>query len=812
MPQEALESVFVQREELALQITDRVRATAFSQKPQHTILTGPRGIGKTHLVSLLYYRLRDMEDLRGRLVIAWLREEEWGVTSYLDMLLRIIQALGSEDDGNGPLRERIDALYAVRRDRAAAAAELLIETAAKGKSLLLLLENLDELLQGMGPEGRAGLERFLRASPFCSVLATSQSLSAEVRSFCGWHMPSSCHVHRLEELTLEDATRLLGRIAGLKGDRQLAAFLETPKGLARVRALRNLAGGNHRAYVIFSHFLTRDTLDDLVEPLMQTLDDLTPYYQARMAWLLPVQRKIVTCMCECNHPVSLQEIASKCFLAPDEAYAQLAALRKIGQVHAFTIASDRYFELREPLMRLSIEVKKHRGRPVRMLVDFLRLWFSPAELQQRLALLPADSQLERSYAVPALQAGGDGSEHPRVQICCNEYNSALASGDDRRALEAARELVALRGSPADLSALGATLQSLERHQEALECYESLIALTPKDPLPWLLSASAHRKLGSLQEALRCCDRALEIDPKSARAWSDRGVLLQSCGQLEQALASLDLAIRLAPADPFLWMSRGITLSDLGSYAEAVESFEKAGQLDPADSTPGMYLCAALIEMKQYETALVQADRSLRNASSNPQLWALRGTALAGLERHGEALQALEHAIRLGETSPYVLHKRAEILLAEDQWRDGISALDEVLGRVDRAEQRSAAETVAVVRTCLRWTHDEAGLQLRLRLLLLVYLKHQALASLARALVESIPDIVAAPRHESQARRWSDCWRSTAGSRSEFRLPLRLLDAAITYHETSDVRVLMELPYEERVLLEPLLGIQVQATA
>jgi len=74
----------------------------------------------------------------------------------------------------------------------------------------------------------------------------------------------------------------------------------------------------------------------------------------------------------------------------------LEILRKIGHLQSFVVGQERFFELREPLMRLSIEVKKHRGKPIHLLVDFLRLWYSPAELQQRLAALPANA----TWSVP----------------------------------------------------------------------------------------------------------------------------------------------------------------------------------------------------------------------------------------------------------------------------------------------------------------------------------------------------------------------------------------------------------------------------
>src|SRR6266540_5308985 len=96
MTLEALEALFVQREDLARRISERIHESTLTPSKHHTLLIGPRGIGKTHLISLIYYRIQAMDDLRDRLLIAWLREHEWGVTSILDLLSRIVRALLGE--------------------------------------------------------------------------------------------------------------------------------------------------------------------------------------------------------------------------------------------------------------------------------------------------------------------------------------------------------------------------------------------------------------------------------------------------------------------------------------------------------------------------------------------------------------------------------------------------------------------------------------------------------------------------------------------------------------------------------------------
>ncbi len=54
-----------------------------------------------------------------------------------------------------------------------------------------------------------------------------------------------------------------------------------------------------------------------------------------------------------------------------------------------------------------------------------------------------------------------------------------------------------------------------------------------------------------------------------------------------------------------------------------------------------------------------------------------------------------------------------------------------------------------------------------------------------------------------AENWLATWKREAISKSELELPIRLLEAAVTFRKTMDRRVLLALPLEERQLLEPL---------
>jgi transcriptional regulator with AAA-type ATPase domain len=58
MDGETLEVIFVQREALAADLVERIRESVLTQNKLHTLIIGARGMGKTHLVSLVHYRVQ----------------------------------------------------------------------------------------------------------------------------------------------------------------------------------------------------------------------------------------------------------------------------------------------------------------------------------------------------------------------------------------------------------------------------------------------------------------------------------------------------------------------------------------------------------------------------------------------------------------------------------------------------------------------------------------------------------------------------------------------------------------------------------
>jgi tetratricopeptide (TPR) repeat protein len=573
MTPDTLEALFVQREKLAQSLVERLRESIQTSNKHYMLLIGPRGIGKTHLVALVYHRLQAMDDLCDQMRVAWLREEEWGITSFLDLLLRILRALQEQYDDTD-LDERIEALFGRDAEEATRAAADLLTDYVGDRTLVVMLENLDDIFDGLGDEGQQQWRAYLQNHSNTAVLATAQSLfngvSLRTSPFYGFF-----DVRHLPQFTLDDAVNLLHNVAEHEGDDDLAAFLETPTGRARVRAVHHLAGGNPRVYVIFSQFLSAEALDALVEPFMQMLDELTPYYQARMQWLSPQQRKIVEFLAERRGAVPVKTIAERNFMTHQTASGQLRSLRDSGYVQARKVGRESHYELREPLLRLVIEVKKYRSAPIRLLVDFLRLWYTRTDLQQRMAVLGPEAAMERTYVQEALATMETETSSMVVKSCQRDFDRHYEAGAYEQALRVANELVEVRGNAIDWAIRGCTLGDMDRHEEALESYEHAIGIEPDFAEVWNDYGAALWRLDRHEEALSSFDRAIQLSPHLAIAWHNRGVALGRLNQHEEALDSFNQILESSPEDAHVWNQRGVALANLGRFEEALESYKRA---------------------------------------------------------------------------------------------------------------------------------------------------------------------------------------------------------------------------------------------
>jgi tetratricopeptide (TPR) repeat protein len=745
-----------------------------------------------------------MEELKDRLVIAWLREEEWGVTSFLDFLLRVFRALAKVKD-DPKIEKQISTLFSMPSRNAEFEAAEMLRKFIGNKTLLIIIENLDDLFGGIADEGQKRLRAYLQQESFITLLATAQSLfngvSLETSPFYGFF-----RIQTLKELTQDEAADLLRNISRLQKDTELAEFIQTPLGHARINAIHHLAGGNHRIYVILSQFLSRNSLNELVDPFMKALDDLTPYYQSRMAWLSPQQRKVVEFLCERRGATSVKEIAKYGFMTQQTASSQLVTLKEKGYVRAIRIGRRSYYELREPLLRICVEVKNQREQPVRLLVEFLRLWFSPKELQKRLSSLTEEGteSHERVYILSALRSSEDRYQDQATTAFEEEMNSCLQAKDYVRASKLANDLVARRGKPIDFLNMGYCKAGLGKQEDALLSFRMSVEKDPTYSWGWILKGLTEDVLDKKDDAMVSFTTATTVDPENYAMWDYLGEAQLSRKNYDSALKSFRLAISLKSDDPRALTGEGKALSGLDRDAEAATAFEKALALDPKNIDTQIEYGLTQFYINKFDRAIAVFDKILVEAPNLPAVLALKAFVLTHDAKHEEALVDLEKALALFPNDGLLISYRGINFVALGSIEKGFDELEHGFSLDPDKEFVSGLCYRLLNYLIPQFSKNDKSWNLALSRLFELYSRNNLLTELGQAIVRSLTSL---EREPSLISSMLGRLRDEASAHQELEIPLRLFEAGCMYLEKRDRSALLSLPSEERSLLLPLLGLE-----
>ena len=682
MDRESLEAVFVGRDDVMEDVLSRITASIRSPQKQYILLVGPRGSGKTHLLALAYHRLIasfDADDAGDSVAIALLKEEEWGVASYLDLVVRILRALAEE-------APRLNAEIANVYDRfskdpvdAEAFAVRLLRRHSEGKTLLLLCENLVDLFHGLDDEGQKRWRAAIQENGNWAIVATTPQLFAALtlqdNPFYGFFT-----IRALEKIDLETGIDLLSKKAIHDDKSDLAEFLRTPLGRARARAVHHLAAGNHRAYVVLFDFLDKESLEDLVGPFMHMVDDLTPYYQERMRRIPPAQRKIVEFLCLKGTPATVKDISTSCLMSQQTTAKQIGELETAGFVSRNRSGRNTFCELSEPLMRICIEVKDNKTQHFRLFVEFLRHWFTSRELERRHAAYQHDAPcaaLDRLHVEEAVRCSLADRQEPLMDALHVEAERCWDAGDFPGLAMVQEALAQNSGTARDYGAWVFALVQVGDGQSAITVGREAAARHPKDDYVLLNLTQAYFMEDRFGEALATIDQAILLAKRCVHHCARANILLR-LERFEEAIADAEAGL---DADPEHWHS----------FEQIIQGFVGLGRLRDAEaraydlvqrapSEPSALLVAAKFHASQGQLnrALEYTDRVLGIDADHQDARQLRGLVLFDMaEYHSATVDLRQHASR--DPQSVRTHCRlADALLWSGEFKEAIEVAGHLL--------------------------------------------------------------------------------------------------------------------------------------
>ena len=707
-------AAFIARKELLRFFLAQIIATPDGQAARHHLIVAPRGYGKTSLLRRIQIAMRTEEKFTTRFLPLTFREEQHNVIS-LDIFWRnCLQALAEAREDEGASEEELDALdhlweqfpprNQLKRDQQDGApmfAAFQAECQRLGRRPVLLIDNLDSLLAGLG-QHQWGLRATLQTADGPILIAAAprypESMSDHTSAFFDFF-----RITTLPRLCDHEVMTCLRELAVKRGDKGTTVLQLLDSDPGRISALNTLAGGNPRTLGVLYTVLEAHMSDDILTQLSAMLDTFTGWYQARTEELPLQSRAVFDALALHWDPMTAADLVQTTGLEIQTVSSQLSRLEKSGFVEAVPLSkrkktrngyqvSERFFNIWYLMRNGSRRTRK----AVSFLTAFLRACFSKRELNamgRNLLRSGSDrvesclayascmrgTRLKRQLLDHAEQAIASDPKHAELRPLVAE----LRNGEDMRpqahkwannasiyygkqefskAEQALRKAINIdQNNTSILNNLGLVLSQLGRMEEAETAYRKAIECEPNRVTVWTNLGKLFHDLDRKEEAEEAYRKAIAFEPNHVYAWHRLGELLKDLGRKEEAEQAYRKAIECEPSFVYAWTSLGILLQNLDRVEEAEDTYRKAIEFEPSDAYAWHKLGNLLYDLDRNEEAEQAYRKAIKCDSTYVYAWASLGILLQNLGRVEEAEDTYKRAIECEPNDAYAWHKLGNLL-------------------------------------------------------------------------------------------------------------------------------------------------------
>ena len=651
---------------------------------QHWMLVGPRGIGKSHLLSLLYYKITNDEKLRN-LWIPVLFPEELRMAGTLSKFLEraareICQDLEKTNDSlAAELKSRIDGIKKVRADERTEYLFSVLTWLHKstGRFILLITENLQQLLgKRISIIEQKKLRAYLQTEEAVLLIGSATTVfdALHDHSHPFYHF---FHISRLEDLSFDDLKSLVINLLTDGNQHELAKKVTANE--ARIRALYSFTGGNPRIAVFLADMLKAEMPDEMMAVMDKILDEMTPYFEAILNEIPRHQEEILNTLAAYEPAQSPKDIAGHLEVPQPTVRNYLKQLKEDGYVRvAFSKGRYSYYCLKEYLYRIWYQMRDSGHREeTRWLMELLLMLYSQAaiaEEKRRLDQCASTTNTNVFYNTLISNTASFIAENPDyykvIEMCvaatgvsgnallqCKELFKRVSKFEKNEEYEEAIKICVeiLKVNPLDYSVYfrwGYYLVCLARYDEAIEKFAKASEINQKSEF---LEMAEILHLGfwgvclriqcRYEEAIDKFKEVAELMPDSSTAYQAWGVCLSDLCRYDEAKQRYLKAIEINPKYEKTYLAWGQSLMKQRRYDDAIKKFQHASKINPKSEHAYKAWAAALMELKEYDKAIKIYEGRLANNKDCMIIYSY-GKALFELKRYHEALVQFQKLIDL----------------------------------------------------------------------------------------------------------------------------------------------------------------------
>jgi Flp pilus assembly protein TadD len=566
--------LFIARKPLFERIMQRMNQEVTDSIPQHYLLVGVRGMGKTMLLRRLAVELSDAA-YKDKFVGLSFPEEQYNIDRLSKFWLNALDALANtlQKEGDEAAAKRLDKeieqleTIKIEDKKSEASYQLLVSRCHElGRRPVFLLDNLNLIFDRLTEVEHSLIRSLITANNAPIFVGASADL---VKNDYQAPFYDAFDVEYLPKLDFQQTLTLIQYLADVTGQTDFKNILY--QNLARLEALHQLTGGNVRTLILLFRLIVKDfTASDIYQDLESLVDDMTPIYKAQFEEFPPQTQLVLDAIALLWDPCNLDAIREFTNLETGKISAHLDRLQKAGWIQKLGSRKKSTYEISERFFNVWYLMRRgsrRQGYDLQWLTQFLQGWFNKKELRQilnsKLDNLDNLDEKELAYYLPMSRALGKTKTSQDYQEQFYKRLIALFDGNEQKVKDC------MGVKPEEIND-----QWFEEHK-----IEKKKRLAFEADLKFDEAVNAD-EVGKYEQAISIFKEALPHYKNPSRIWNYIGsILMDNLGHREEAEKAYRKAIEIDKNNSYPYSGLGNILSLTNRMKEAEDAYEKSIEID-----------------------------------------------------------------------------------------------------------------------------------------------------------------------------------------------------------------------------------------
>lgn len=623
-----IEQTFITRTGVFKYLFEKITSEGTGSIPQHYIVIGQRGMGKSTLLHRVAVELRKPPHNQVFIPLTY-PEEQYNIDRLSKFWLNSLDALGDALDKEGNLKELAELDSNVRtwanNAKHITSSEMYqhFEDWCQriGRRAILLVDNLNLIFDRISKEEQHELRAILMENNAPILLGASTTTIEDTIQY-GAPFYDAFQMTYLKKLSFEETLDILRNLAKISDNQRFLNSFMAYKG--RLHALYTLTGGTPRTLTMLYPLIQDGFSIDVQNDLEGLMDIATPLYKARFEELPPQMQVIVDAVALHWDPIHLKDLRTATQLENAQLAPQLKRLIEAGWLekqdayqekgNAYEI-SERFFNIWYLMRRSSRRQKKE----LLCLTKFLMTLYGEELPQMGRSALGKKSKNADQVSLNLALADGITDQDLAEKIREKSYHELweMAKTNKRILSDFAIPETFLSKKEDELFNKAFIFYYNSQFDKALEIFLEITDLNPKCVSAWYhIGAIYYDHFQKTEKAKFAFEKAIGIDNEDAFSWNGLGNVFQEdpskyleaekayyksikfnetffqpwnglgtlyhchLSKFKDAEEAYKKAIQLAPNESFVWKNLGILyFQSLHRYNDAENAFKRAIELN-----------------------------------------------------------------------------------------------------------------------------------------------------------------------------------------------------------------------------------------